>query len=732
MRPPRSRTRVLPLLALLGLLPPLAASAAAQSAAQSAAREVEHVRLAGVRGLPKDLVEGALETQETHCKSLFLAPFCALDLGWAQRRAALDPAAVARDTGTIHRLYADWGYPDAHATAQVTPEGAREATVTFHVTEGTPTLVRSLRVVGLAGTGVSAAGLPLRVGQPYAGALLDVSQGLLLGRLGDAGRPFATVEVSGDVAAATHRADVVLAVTPGPVGVFGTTTVDVRPPLSPDVVRRRIAWREGQRFDPAALARTQERLRRVPVIDTARVVPARAGSLPGDSAVNVTVTATPGRISAIQGAGSMSSSSCLSGQVYWSDRYIGGKPRVVTIGAGASNLLVSSLGGFPCTSAGTGAFADPDYFVRGDWREPVGADTWLLFSADYSRLTAPRAYIQRGVEGRIGLDRDLRPGVDLTASYAPSRLESTAGGPFFCALFGVCAGSRLDQLQSFTTLAPLSLDLTWAPPAHARRTLGPQTGPLAAAAVAVGPRWLYSGSVSVAGAAAPTLSAMHYARGDATGTITRLVGHRFELAARLRLGALDAFGDTLPPQVRLFGGGAYGVRGAPQNLLGPKFLVVDSAQAAALSCPVAAGACTGVTVTPDQALVRATGGDLLLETGLEARLWVSDVVQLAAFLDYGYVRSGAAANAPADIAPARGLLSPGVGIRLLTPVGPLRLDFAYDPTGTVTYPLLAQLPAGTFLNLGEVAYDPYGPRTGGAFTRFRRRIQLQFSLGQPF
>jgi outer membrane protein assembly factor BamA len=78
------------------------------------------------------------------------------------------------------------------------------------------------------------------------------------------------------------------------------------------------------------------------------------------------------------------------------------------------------------------------------------------------------------------------------------------------------------------------------------------------------------------------------------------------------------------------------------------------------------------------------------------------------------------------------MLAPGIGIRFLSPLGPVRFDLGYDPTRTVVYPLLASRPDGTFLNIGEALYDPYGGRGGGGLTRLRRRLQLQFSLGQPF
>lgn len=707
----------------------LAALRTPLAAQEPARRQVAEIRLEGVRALPHALVLAVLETRGRPCRSFVLAPFCALGAGWARRPAPLDPAAVARDTTTLRRLYADWGYPDARADFEIVPRSARSARVVFRVTEGAPLLVRSLRVQGLEGTGVTVPPLPLRPGHPYGAVLLDESQRVILALLSRAGRPFAQVEASGDVAAAAHAADVVLRVEPGPVAVFGRTTVVARAPLSENVVRRRVAWREGARFDPGALDRTRERLARVPVVDTALVLPAPRAQ--GDSVVDVAVTVSAGRIAALQGAGGISASACLSGQAWWSDRYLAGKPRVVTLAAGASNLLVSRLGGFPCTSAAQGPFADPDYFARADWREPVGADSWLLLSAGYARQSAPGAYIQRGVDARISLDRSLRPGLEAVLSYTPSRTASTAGAPFFCALFGVCAGPRLDALQSTTTLAPLGLQLTWAPPAHARRLQGPRNAALAALAAAPA-HWLYTAGAALSGAAPATLSDARFARVEATAAVTRLLGRRIEIAARVRAGALADFGDTLPPQLRLFGGGPDGVRGAQQNLLGPRFLLADSSQLAALGCASRTGGCPGVTVHPDQVLVRATGGDRLLETGLEARAWVSGSLQLAAFLDYGYVHGGALAGAPSDVAPAESMLAPGIGIRFLSPLGPVRFDLGYDPTRTVAYPLLASRSDGTFLNIGEALYDPYGGGGGGAFTRLRRRIQLQFSLGQPF
>ncbi|HEX2202413.1 MAG TPA: BamA/TamA family outer membrane protein, partial [Longimicrobium sp.] len=190
-------------------------------------------------------------------------------------------------------------------------------------------------------------------------------------------------------------------------------------------------------------------------------------------------------------------------------------------------------------------------------------------------------------------------------------------------------------------------------------------------------------------------------------------------------GALAGGGEALPPQLRLFGGGPLGVRGVAPNLLGPRFLLLRDTTGDGLGCAVAAGACEGVAVDRDLVRVRALGGEALLETSLEARLWISRRIQLAAFVDAGAVWSGDDGGALPGAARSESLVTPGVGALVLSPFGPVRLDVAYDPSPARRLPLLAEDPDGDgFLLLGDAVFDPHDT--------FRRRLQFQLSLGQTF
>lgn len=709
--------------ALLAILSALATAAPAQEPAP----QVEAVRFKGVSASKERLVRDSIATRGPRCRSALLKPVCAVTHArWAERTSPLDTLALRADEERIRALYAAWGYPDARAAAELVPKGRGRVLVRFHVTEGEPIRVRTLRVAGMDSVpgALPLPHLPLRPGDIYSRPRVVAAQRRLATRLGELGYAFARVEPVETLSADGHQADVVLEVTPGPVSVFGTTTVQTDLPLRDRDVRSRLAYRPGDRFSPRPLERTAERLYSLPIVRQATLRPVPAST--GDSVVDVQVVVVPTERGSYQIRGTLSSGTCLGGDAFVSTRYLWGAPRVLTVGGGGSNLGAKGLGGF-CNTAAEGEFADPNYYVRAELQEPVGPDTWLLVRGAYQRWAEPRAYILRGAQGRVELSHLLAPGIRGSVAYAPQRGDNRASAPFFCAFEGIC---DLDDVSRGVTLAPLELAGTWAPLRARRFTLGPRAAtPLDQPEV---PNWLYSARAGIGGAAGVTGSEARYAVATAEGSATRLVGGRGEVAAHARLGILfgRSRGDRLPPQVRFFGGGPHGVRGLPQNLLGPLILILPEDRQDRVSCLIVTGGCQGERVDPSDLLVRATGGDALVETNLEGRLWVSNRIMLATFVDFGALRTGAPDEAPPSLHRTQAVVTPGVGVLALTFLGPVRVDLAYNPSPVRSYPLVTRdSVTDDFIFLGEVPYDPYG---GNGGDQPLHRWQFQISLGLPF
>ncbi len=134
----------------------------------------------------------------------------------------------------------------------------------------------------------------------------------------------------------------------------------------------------------------------------------------------------------------------------------------------------------------------------------------------------------------------------------------------------------------------------------------------------------------------------------------------------------------LPPQERLFSGGQNTVRGYQQNLLGPVVYRVD--RSSVDSVPF--GNSYQLVVRPDAEvrLPSPEGGTGSLIGNLEYRRrfgWLSKDLQWVAFLDAGTVwATGVATFALQEVR-----ATPGLGIRLDTPLGPFRVDVGYNPRG---------------------------------------------------
>lgn len=205
----------------------------------------------------------------------------------------------------------------------------------------------------------------------------------------------------------------------------------------------------------------------------------------------------------------------------------------------------------------------------------------------------------------------------------------------------------------------------------------------------------------------------------------------------------------LPPQERLFSGGQNTVRGYQQNLLGPVVYRVD--RASVDSVPF--GASYQLVVQPGAAVRLPTpeGGTGTLVANLEYRRrfgWPTRDLQWALFVDAGTVwATGVAAFAVQEVR-----ATPGLGVRLDTPLGPFRIDIGYNPRradagkaflfdnlareGQPSTPFVICVSPGQAASFVEqLEAGGFGcPRTfrPGAGRSALSRLVFHFSLGQAF
>ncbi|MDP8234233.1 MAG: outer membrane protein assembly factor BamA [Candidatus Saelkia tenebricola] len=131
---------------------------------------------------------------------------------------------------------------------------------------------------------------------------------------------------------------------------------------------------------------------------------------------------------------------------------------------------------------------------------------------------------------------------------------------------------------------------------------------------------------------------------------------------RIRSGIIDVYDDTsvIPLYERFFVGGAYSVRGYDERSIGPK----DSVK----------------TTDP-------VGGEAMLVGNIELNFPVYENITGAVFYDVGNVWAK-----KSDFASSGYKSSVGVGVRLKTPIGPIKLDYGYgldtdpsDPSGKLHF-----------------------------------------------
>ena len=655
--------------------------------------EVVALSLRGVKAVDKGELQQSIATTASHCNGLILTPFCWISKSPAiYKHEYLDRTELRRDVLRIRVFYWKRGYRDTEVDTTVAKKAGGVA-VTFRIKEGPPTLVRKIAVGPetpvLNAKDVRSA-MVLKVNKPLNLLQLDTSIVNLSNKLWDRGYADAVIRTDTVVVdTATHWADVSIGVDPrwkatiGSIRVAGNERVDER------TIRNSLVMHEGAVYRRAEVVESQRNLYESQLFrHAAIVVPPQGDSV---KTIEVTVREAPLRDARISTGFNTVEFVQLEGR-FRHYNFFGGA-RQLDISGAIGNLLAPQLNGnFPFRNAfknidepALSAFELPTWQASADIRQPwfQNARNTIGFGVFAHRRSQAPVYIDRGEGVSATFTRELAVRTPASAVYRFEFTRIEAGDLYFCVYYGVCDTETIRAQQKPQRLSPIALT------AQIDRTnelFSPTKGIL--------------GRLELEHADSYTGSDYAYARGDADLAIyRRLGGPHSVLALHARLGIVRPLHeDALHPRKRFYAGGSQSVRGYGENQLGPRALTIPASKLATIGCD--AGAANFTACDPNGPVLdsltgqprldasgkmsylesrdftpRPLGGTSDIEGSVEYRFPIWQALSGAAFVDAGIVGNAGLQ----DLAHGTGAVTPGAGVRYRSPVGPIRVDIAWNP-----------------------------------------------------
>ena len=719
--------------------------------AQAPVLEVSSIVFEGNEAFPEDSLARAIVNRETTCG--WFSPFFRL-CAFGVEHEMLNERELSRDVLRLTSFYNIRGYRDARIdtlTARPSP-GAVE--LSFQIEEGIPVRVASLTVEGadVFEEFDPTADLPIQVGGLLNAIDLAATRDTLIQRFRNRGYPRADVSRSWRLPSESpYQADVTFEVERGPHSVFGAITLVGNEELDEDVIRQSLPFAEGQEFSAAQLLEAQRDLFSIDLVQRASIVETvvPAGVLP-DSVVPLQIRITEAQVHNMRVGAGWSTSDCLNAETRWTSRNFYGGARRLQLRARVSNLAADQLRRGVCTQSGIDEFGGMNWLVSAEFSQPLVGETLALRSSlFFERQSLQDVFVRQAVGVDLSVSQTLDANTSFTLAYRPQLTKLEAAEVFFCTSFLVCTPEDVSSLQEPNWLVPLSVSLVRA---STNNILNPTRG--------------YQVLVNFEHSSAVTGSEFRYDRafGEVAAYLETRPGQ--VLAARVRGGWVGAGAfvlggaDIVHPQKRFFSGGANSVRGFAQNQLGPRVLTVDPARLliADTDAPDAICApaeimnltCNANDLDPQAfGTPRPTGGSKILEGGVEYRFGVGGGWETAAFVDFGRIWADQESGSR-----SRFEVSPGIGLRYLSRIGPIRIDLGYRFRGKedlqVVTSQIRVFGAGDdrqdrirrkvedqekvipYVLSEELALlDPrvsFGP--SGGFSR--SRLQLHLSIGQAF
>ena len=695
-----------------------ALASAAPLMAQESQLVVRQLEFNGNEAITNELLASAIATTNS---SWFARSGLFRWLGLGAKRE-FDEQEFRRDVVRLGVLYKRSGYYDAviDTVVQRTPE---DVYITFNINEGPPIVVTSFTVNGLDSLRTTRArelalqDLPLHQGDPFNRYAMQASADTITRRLRDHGYPSATVFTGFEVNTPARSASVVIDAVPGRRALIGSISVVGAERIDTSLVRKLLVARPGRRYSLEELFQSQRNLYESDLFRFASVNIDSAKFQQNSDSVPLLVQVNEGKRRRIRGGLGYATNDCFRGSLGWTSRdFLGGgrildlTSRISKVGVGAPldwGLANNICGASRDDSVGS---AKANFYLGASLRRPafLSPNNAVTVSVFGERRSEYKVYLRQETGASIALTRTTprrRNPLSLTYTASYGRTEATAQS--FCSFFNACTADVIEPLRQNRVLATLTALATFP---RVNSQIDPTRGSIRSFELTHSSRYIGSSRFQ------------QFTRVVGEMSWYRPLSRNVVLSWRLRGGAIfsptldvaSGTGAFIPPERRFYAGGANDVRGFDRNELGPVVYVVPQSH-------VDTAAANGVAIDPDSVRVAATGGNSLAVANIELRVpspILSSRLRLAAFVDAGGVWQRGPNERTAVIR-----VTPGVGLRVATPLGPARLDLAYNPYNLQPGTLFQFDQAGNLLPVpGQNSYVL--PRS--------RKFAIHVAIGQPF
>ncbi|MEP6688700.1 MAG: BamA/TamA family outer membrane protein [Gemmatimonadales bacterium] len=692
-------------------------AAAGPAGAQEVPRVVRQLKFEGNRAIRDEVLASAIATTNS---SWFARAWLVRSVGLGEKRY-FDEQEFKRDVVRIGVFYRRSGYPHAQ-TDTVVRRTPTDVYITFRITEGEPIRVTRLDVLGVDTLPPpvpeqTLVDLPLQRADPFNRFIMQATADTITRRLRDRGYPSARVFTSFETNRETETAAVTFETAPGRRAVIGQVSVVGTNRIDSQVVRNLLISRPGRLYSQDELYQSQRNLYSSDLFRFATVNVDSTRFGPNADSVPIVVQVNEARRRRVRGGVGFGTDDCFRGSLGWTTRnFLGSGGRILDLTSRISKVGVGApfdwgLANSICNGSGEDLVgsAKVNFNLGASIRRPafLSPNNTIAVSLFTERRSEFKVYLRQETGTTVTLRRETpKRRIPLSLAYGLSYGHTEATAESFCASFNACTPDVVALLQQNRVLATLTATGTLP---RVNNPLDPSRGSLSSLDLTWSSRFLGSSSFQ------------QFFRAVGDYAWYRPVTRDVVFSWRLRGGVIFAptvdvatqTGNFIPPEQRFYAGGPNDVRGYERNELGEVVYVVPKGE-------VDTAALKMREIDPNRVTVAAIGGNTLVVGNVEVRApspVFSARLRLAAFVDAGGVWQRGSGN------PAVIRVTPGVGIRLATPLGPARLDVAYNPY---------KLQAGTLFQVDTAGALTPVPGQESYIKARGSKFTFHFAVGQAF